>query len=91
MVIHFRGHFLLTASQRRRWVSMYVTLFTVAIPVNSTRKFRESFEAITYNSVECLQVNNLLCKNFMQLSIRRVMVKYFRGALSVRKQRRLST
>jgi len=27
---------------------MYISLFTVAIPVNYTSEFRERFEAITY-------------------------------------------
>ena len=91
MVMHFKGHYIVTASERQRWVSMYITLFTVLIHVYSTIKFRESFEATAYISVECLHVNNFLCLNFMQLRIWRILLKYFRDALSVRKQRRLST
>jgi len=47
LVLHFSGRFLLTASLRRRRMSLYINLFTVTIPVNYTREFRERFEAIT--------------------------------------------
>ena len=45
----FRGHFLLTASLRRRMLSMCISLFKIAIPVNYTSEFREIFETTTYN------------------------------------------
>jgi len=47
-ILHFSGCFLLTASLRRRTMSMYTSLFTVAIPVNYTSEFREPFEATMY-------------------------------------------
>jgi len=36
LTLHISGRFLLTASLRRRRLSMYISLFTVAIPVNCT-------------------------------------------------------
>ena len=87
----FSGHFLLAVYLRRRRMSVYITLFAVAIPVNSTSKFREGYEATAYVFIECLHVNDVLCLIFMQLSIWRVTAKYCRGALSVGKQRRPST
>ena len=42
------GHFLLTESLRRRRMSMYIYLFTVAIPVKYANEFRELFEATMY-------------------------------------------
>jgi hypothetical protein len=48
---------------------VYITLFTVAIAVNSTSKFQEGFEPTAYNFIECLHVNILLCLIFMQVSI----------------------
>jgi hypothetical protein len=41
----FYGIFLLTASLRRRRMSVHISLFTAAIPVNYTREFRELFKA----------------------------------------------
>jgi hypothetical protein len=40
LVLHFGGHFLLTASLRHQRMSMYISLFTGAIPVNYTREFK---------------------------------------------------
>jgi hypothetical protein len=40
--------FLLTASLRRRRMSVYISLFTVAVTVNYTSEFRELFEAAKY-------------------------------------------
>jgi hypothetical protein len=48
LVLHFCGHFLLTASLRQRRMSMYIYLFTVVIPVNYTSEFRELSEAAMY-------------------------------------------
>jgi len=45
LVLHFSGHFLLTASLRHWRVLMCISLFKVAIPVNYTSKFGELFEA----------------------------------------------
>jgi hypothetical protein len=44
LVLHLSGRFFLAASQRRRMMSMYVYFFTVAIPVNYTKEFRELLE-----------------------------------------------
>jgi len=44
----FLERFLLTAFLRRRRISVYISLFTVTIPVNYTSEFRERFEATTY-------------------------------------------
>jgi hypothetical protein len=43
------GRFFLTESLRRRRMSMYIPLLTVAIPVNYTSEFREIFEAAMSN------------------------------------------
>ena len=51
LFFHFGGPFLflLTASLRRRRMSMYISLFTVTIPVNYSSEFRELFGDTTYN------------------------------------------
>jgi len=48
LVFHFSGCFLLIASPQRRKISVHISLFTVAIPVNYTREFREVFDATKY-------------------------------------------
>jgi len=48
LVLHFSGHFHLTASLRRRIMSKYIYSFRVAILVNYTSEFLEIFEAATY-------------------------------------------
>ena len=48
LVLHFLWCVLLNTTLRLRRMSMYISLFTVAIPVNFTSKFREMFEATTY-------------------------------------------
>jgi hypothetical protein len=48
LFLHFSGCFLLTASLRRRRKSVYISLFTVAIPVNYTSEFQELLEATMY-------------------------------------------
>ena len=45
LFLHLLGHFLLTASARRRKISMYISLLTAGIPVNYTGQFRGLFEA----------------------------------------------
>jgi hypothetical protein len=49
LVLHFSGRFLLAASLRRRKLSMCISLFTIAIPVNYASEFREILETTTYN------------------------------------------
>ena len=44
----FSGHFLLTESLGRRRMSLYISLFTVAIAVSYASEFRELFEATIY-------------------------------------------
>jgi len=44
----FWGAFLLTAFLARRGLTMWVSLFTAAIPVNYTSEFWEIFEATSY-------------------------------------------
>jgi hypothetical protein len=44
----FGGCFLLTASIRQQRMSLYISLFTVAISVNYTSKLWELSEAATY-------------------------------------------
>ena len=44
---HFPGRFLLTASLRRRRMSMYISVIIVAVTVNYASEFRERFEATT--------------------------------------------
>jgi hypothetical protein len=46
-VLHISGRFLLAASLRRRSMSMYISLFTVAIPVNYTSELQELFKVTT--------------------------------------------
>ena len=48
LVLHFSAHFLLTASLRHQWMSVYIYLFTAAIPVNFTSEFPKLFEATMY-------------------------------------------
>jgi len=50
LVLDYSGRYRLTASLRRRKMSVYISSFTVAIPVNYTSEFRELFEAATYIS-----------------------------------------
>jgi hypothetical protein len=45
MILHFSGRFLLTASLRRRRMSIYISLLTVPITVNHISEFRGLFEA----------------------------------------------
>ena len=54
MVPHFSGRFRLTASLRRRRISMYISLFTVAIPGNiiTDQKRLESFEMWCWRRME---------------------------------------
>ena len=49
VILHFSGRFILTASLRERRMSEYISLYTVAITVNYTSEFRESFEATAYH------------------------------------------
>jgi hypothetical protein len=35
----------------RRMMSLYISLFTVAIPVNYTKEFREIFEVTSYDAL----------------------------------------
>jgi hypothetical protein len=51
----FFGAFLLTASLRRRRTSMYIYLFTIAVPLNYASEFREVFEA-TYTKEKIVVV-----------------------------------
>ena len=44
----FLGRFLLTSSLGRRRVSVYISLFTLAIPINYTSEFRGRFEIYVY-------------------------------------------
>jgi len=44
-VLHFTGRLQHTASLMRRRMSMYISLFTVARPVNYTKEFQKNFEA----------------------------------------------
>jgi hypothetical protein len=44
--LYSSGRFVLTASLRRRRTSMYISLFTAAVPVSDTNKFREIFELV---------------------------------------------
>jgi len=41
LVLHFSGHFLLTASLRRRKMSVYISLLTVTIPLNYTSEIQD--------------------------------------------------
>jgi hypothetical protein len=55
--------FLQTASLRRRRMSVYISLFAVAISVNLTSEYREVFEANMYifrkRNVQILHLNML--------------------------------
>ena len=42
----FVGSYFLTASLRRRRILIYISLLTIAVPVNYTRECCELFEAI---------------------------------------------
>jgi hypothetical protein len=44
----FSGRFLLTSSLGRRRMSVRISLFTLAIPVNYTSEFRGPFEVTVY-------------------------------------------
>jgi hypothetical protein len=48
LFFHFSGRLLLTASLRRRRISLYLSLYIVEIPVNYTSQFRKNFEANPY-------------------------------------------
>ena len=48
LVLHFLEFFLLTVSLKRWRMLMYIHLFTVAVHVNFTGKFRKLSEATTY-------------------------------------------
>jgi len=48
LILHFSGRFLLITSLRRRRMSMSLSLFTVAIPVNYTTEFLELFADTTH-------------------------------------------
>ena len=52
-VLHFSAGFLLTASLRRRRISVYNSLFTVTIPVNYTSDFGELFETTGCEKTYC--------------------------------------
>jgi hypothetical protein len=45
LIVHFSERFLLAASLRRRRMSIYISILTVAIPVNHTSEVREPFDA----------------------------------------------
>jgi len=45
LVLHFLGRFLLTASLRRRKMSLYINFASATIPVNYSSEFLELFEA----------------------------------------------
>jgi hypothetical protein len=55
----FLWRFLLTESLRRRRISMYISLFTVAIPVNYTSEFREVLKYYTFLHHEPLDGSSL--------------------------------
>jgi len=48
LVLHFLGRFLPIASPQRLMISIYVSLFTVAIPLNYTNEFLGVFETTKY-------------------------------------------
>ena len=54
VVLHCSRFFLLTASLSRRRMSIYVSVFPVAIPVNYTSDFREHFAATMYIPTDCI-------------------------------------
>jgi len=45
LVLHFLGRFLLSASLKRRRISLYINFPSAAIPVNYSSEFLEIFEA----------------------------------------------
>ena len=60
LVLHFLGHFLVTASLRHWRMLMCISVFKVAIPVNYTSKFGELFEATMWvHKLQSLRVNIL--------------------------------
>ena len=50
----FSVHFVLTTSLRRRRMSVYISLFTVAIPINHTREFLKIIPAKYENFLKLL-------------------------------------
>ena len=48
LVLHFSMRFILTASLRRRMLSMYISILIVAVLASYTSDFREIFEASKY-------------------------------------------
>ena len=48
LVLNFSKIFLLTASLMSQRMSVNISLFTEAIPVNYTSEFREIIEVVTY-------------------------------------------
>ena len=65
LVLRFSGRFLLTTSLRRRRISLYISLITVAIPANYTSKFWELFETIAHvdsvSTCACIYVRMYWC------------------------------
>ena len=65
LVLQFSGRFLLTTSLRRRRISLYISLFTVAVPAKYTSKFWELFEATAYidyvSTCVCIYVCTYRC------------------------------
>ena len=51
-ILHFSGCLLLTTSLRRRRTSMYISIYTLAIPINYTSEFWELLE-VTANTCGC--------------------------------------
>jgi hypothetical protein len=57
LVLNLSGHFLLTSSVGRRRISVCISLFTLAIPINDTSEFRGPFEIYIYIRLAfCLDV-----------------------------------
>ena len=48
--LHFSGLFLLTTSLRWRRMSVYISLYRTAIPLNYASEFQERFEVTIYSS-----------------------------------------
>jgi len=47
LVLQFLGCFLLTTSLRQQRMSLYISLFKLAVHINDTSEFQELFEATT--------------------------------------------
>ena len=61
LVLHFLGRLLLTSSLRRQRMSMYISLLTVTIHVNSTSEFRELLKLLRIIITVALQLNFVYC------------------------------